>query len=223
MVDARCVAFDIDDTLYLERDYVRSGLRAVGERCRREFGMEGFFDRAVEAFEAGVRHTIFDHVLATYGIEDRTELIRSLVDVYRSHDPEIRLAPDALHCLQRLHGRVALAAVSDGPAASQRAKVAALALATWLDPILLTDDLGPEYWKPDPRPFHLVQAETGCAGRRCVYVADNPGKDFSGAKALGWTTVRVRRSGSLHYEVDNCSCVDQEIADLSELEIEVDS
>src|SRR5207302_9076607 len=25
-----CVVFDIDDTLYLERDYVRSGFRAVG-------------------------------------------------------------------------------------------------------------------------------------------------------------------------------------------------
>ena len=26
----RCVAFDLDDTLYLERDYVRSGFWAVG-------------------------------------------------------------------------------------------------------------------------------------------------------------------------------------------------
>jgi len=220
VVEARCVAFDIDDTLYLERDYVRSGLRAVGERCRRELGIEGFFDRAVEAFDAGVRRTIFDHVLATYGIEDRLELVRSLVDVYRSHDPEIRLAPDALDCLERLHGHVALAAVSDGPSTSQHAKAMALGLRAWLDPILITEDLGPEYWKPNARAFQLVQTETGCMGGQCVYVADNPGKDFAGPKALGWKTVRIRRSGSLHYEAESCSCVDVEIGDLAGLEVQ---
>jgi putative hydrolase of the HAD superfamily len=212
------VTFDIDDTLYLERDYVRSGFRAVGERCREELGIEGFFDRAVEAFEAGVRRTIFDHVLATYGVEDRPELIRSLVEAYRSHDPEIRLAPDSLDCLERLHGHVELAAVSDGPATSQHAKTTALGLRTWLDPILITEDLGPEYWKPNARAFQLVQAETGCMGRQCVYVADNPEKDFAGPKALGWRTVRVRRPESLQYQAESCSCVDLEVTDLSGLE-----
>ena len=49
----RCVAFDVDDTLYLERDYVRSGFRAVAERVRRDHGLEGFFEGAWDAFSSG--------------------------------------------------------------------------------------------------------------------------------------------------------------------------
>ena len=35
----RAVVFDIDDTLYLERDYVRSGFTAAGAWARTELGL----------------------------------------------------------------------------------------------------------------------------------------------------------------------------------------
>src|SRR5690606_41459193 len=44
-----------DDTLYLERDYVRSGFHAVGEHLRRTHGVDGFSRRAWELFESGHR------------------------------------------------------------------------------------------------------------------------------------------------------------------------
>ena len=40
-----CVVFDVDDTLYLERDYVRSGFRAVGVWASRWLGLSGFAER----------------------------------------------------------------------------------------------------------------------------------------------------------------------------------
>jgi putative hydrolase of the HAD superfamily len=41
----RCVVFDVDDTLYLERDYVRSGFDSVGAWLQRDSGVVGFSDR----------------------------------------------------------------------------------------------------------------------------------------------------------------------------------
>ncbi|MEL7208731.1 MAG: hypothetical protein AAGK32_10970, partial [Actinomycetota bacterium] len=48
------MVFDIDDTLYLERDYVRSGFNAVGEHVESQFGTAGVGRRAWELFIEGV-------------------------------------------------------------------------------------------------------------------------------------------------------------------------
>ena len=64
------VVFDIDDTLYLERDYVRSGFRAVGEHVARSTGVDGFSDLAFALFEQGLRGHIFDETLLRLGFYD---------------------------------------------------------------------------------------------------------------------------------------------------------
>lgn len=194
----RCVTFDIDDTLYLERDYVRSGFTAVGAWAAEHIGLQGFDARAWECFEAGSRGRIFDEVLRSYGLEPTRELTRVLVGIYRSHDPSIELLPDTRACLEHLAGTTAIAVVSDGPLESQRAKVRALDLERWADPIILTDELGSAYHKPHPRAFELVEARTGARRTECLYVGDNPAKDFQGPLARGWRTALIRRAGGLH-------------------------
>jgi putative hydrolase of the HAD superfamily len=216
-----CVVFDIDDTLYLERDYVRSGFVAVAARVRESLGFEDFLDRAWDAFQDGARGSVFDHVLGEYGIGAGT-VVPDLVEVYRRHRPDIALLPDARACLDRLRGRRILAAVTGGPVQSQRAKVEALRLHRWLAPIVFTSELGDGAEKPASRAFQLVEESVGVSGRRCAYVADNPTKDFGGPVSLGWVTVRVRRPESLHASVENESDVDAEIADLSGLEAVLD-
>ena len=212
----RCVVFDVDDTLYLERDYVRSGFRAVADHVSRDRGLEGFFERAWDAFCSGTRGSVFDRVLESYGL-DPGPIVPELVRVYRSHRPAISLLPDARACLGRLRGRVRMAAVTGGPALSQRSKVEALGLGRLMAPIVFTEELGNGYEKPSPRPFRLVEEAAAASGADCAYVADNPEKDFSGPSALGWRTVRVRRPGGLHASVE-APGADAEIADLSALE-----
>jgi putative hydrolase of the HAD superfamily len=38
----------------------------------------------------------------------------------------------------------------------------------------------------------------GSAAERCVYIGDNPAKDFYGARRLGWFTVQVRRPDGIY-------------------------
>jgi putative hydrolase of the HAD superfamily len=218
MTEIRCVVFDIDDTLFLERDYVESGLKKVGMWVRDNLGIVDFFDRAWNLFEMGVRGTIFDDALESCRIKASPELLSTLVKIYRVHEPDISLLPDARSCLEKLHGRVDLAVITDGPLQCQRAKARALRLERWMGQTVFTAELAPGLGKPHPGPFRMIEEETGRSGSECVYVADNPIKDFSGPKRLGWSTVRIRRSGGLHVNVDGGPDVDFELADLWALE-----
>jgi putative hydrolase of the HAD superfamily len=214
VTEIRCIVFDIDDTLYLERDYVRSGFRFVGEWARHNLGIEDFADHAWRAFEAGTRGSTFNCVLQQCGVDPTPKLIGTLVDLYRTHDPEIELLPDARDCLEGLAGRVALATVTDGPLESQRAKARALRLDQWMNPVVFTADLGGGFSKPHRRGFELVQEEIGHSGDECVYVADNPVKDFVAPRALGWKTIRVRRAQGLHSGVESGGGLDMEVPHL---------
>jgi putative hydrolase of the HAD superfamily len=162
-----CVVFDLDDTLYLERDYVRSGFRHVGLWAQKELGIPDFSDRAWELFEAGRRGKIFDQILQESRIRWDRSTIEHLLAIYRSHYPEIRLLPDALVCLQALHGKAPLAILSDGHPKAQRNKVAALRLKEWFDAIFLTAEWGFEYAKPSPTAFQLAQKQFGCEAELC--------------------------------------------------------
>jgi putative hydrolase of the HAD superfamily len=214
----RLVVLDIDDTLYLERDYVRSGFAAVGVWARDELGVDGLGDRAWAAFEAGTRHTIFDEALAAAGVEATDDLVSRLVQVYRSHAPTIEMLTDARAWLDSLAPHVALAVVTDGPLASQQAKAEALLLSRWADLIVFTETLGPGRGKPHPAAFEQLEREVGLHGDRCAYVADNPAKDFVAPHRLGWRTVRVRRPESLHADVPSGADVDAEITGLDGLD-----
>lgn len=212
-----CVVFDIDDTLYLERDYVRSGFAAVGRWAAEALAFPDFAARAWAEFEAGRRGDIFDHVLAQSGAPRTREAVQAMVAVYRDHVPQVSLLPDARACLDSIEGRSAIAAVTDGPLQSQRSKAEALDLTRWAKPIVFTAELGPGLGKPHPRAFRLVEEATGAAGSACCYVADNPAKDFAAPASLGWRTVRVVRRGGLHRKVPSGADVEMEITDLTTL------
>ena len=209
-----CAVFDLDDTLFLERDYALSGFDAVGEWVQAKFGIDGFAAAARGLFERGVRGSTFDEALALCGAAPDADVVRAIVDVYRSHRPAIELLPDARRALAEL-AAVPLAVVTDGPVPSQRAKADAMECGRWSRVTILTGELGAGFGKPHPRAFEEVERLTGVRGPGCAYIADNPAKDFVGPKSLHWRTVRVRRPGSLHEDRASDGDVDVEVLDLS--------
>lgn len=216
LAHVRFVVLDVDDTLYLERDYVRSGFQAVEAAA----GIAGFAAAAWALFESGVRGDTFDQALAKLGPPHDQVSVAELVRHYRTHAPTIDLSADARLLLDRLHGAgVPLAGVTDGPLESQQAKVAALRLADWSVGVIFTAAYGPGFGKPHPRAFAELAERSGVAPHEHLYVADNPRKDFGGPQELGWSTVRVRRPGSLHEQLDTPESVDAEVRDLHGLAI----
>jgi len=191
----KAVIFDLDDTLFPERSYVLSGFRAVGEWISETCSIQGFFETAARLFDEGHRGRIFNDVLGILGIGSDPSLIDSLVACYRNHRPEIRMYDDAERALAHYRRYTTTGIISDGYLVAQKRKVAALDLGLLVDHIVYSDEFGRDHWKPSSVPYLRMMEMTGRTGPDCSYVSDNPLKDFVTAKALGWTTVRIRRNG----------------------------
>ena len=189
------LVFDLDDTLFAEREFVVSGFLAVDRWLQEQRSVTGFAAEALRQFEAGRRGRIFDEVLSTLGVPGGTELVSSMIAIYRGHQPRLTLFPDAQWAFKNFQGRLKLGLITDGYAQTQRNKVAALAIAGFFDHLVFTDDLGRENWKPSPLPFQRMMELMGCEGESCIYVGDNPAKDFVAPNGLGWLTVQLQREG----------------------------
>ncbi len=218
------VVFDLDDTLYLERDYVESGLRAVGRWAELQVGLLGAGEDLVGRFRAGRRERLFDALLADAGIRPAQELIARMLRVYRQHRPAIAPAQDAVRYLARRPSDCAVAIITDGFLDAQKRKIRALGLhALGVGIAICTDRWGREHWKPSTRAFEYVQSRFELPSEAFAYVADNPVKDFHAPRMLGWRTVQVTRPDRVHKEhVDVIVPADLAIESLDELRVDAE-
>jgi putative hydrolase of the HAD superfamily len=187
---------DLDDTLYEERSYVVSGLRAVAASLARDYGADP--DQALAAMIADLdahgRGRIFDRQLERLGVPAGPEAVAALVAAYREHRPDIALYPGVAQVLGRLRERFALALVTDGLAAVQRRKIAALNLDRWTDVAVCCW----EHDAPKPAVAGYVEAlrrlgtSATAAAASAVVIGDNPAHDMVAASALGLVSIRVR-------------------------------
>ncbi len=193
------IVFDLDDTLYLERDYVRSGARAAAHWVAAETATDPLEAERelLAAVSRGVTRDPFGRWLRARRLDPQTWL-PLMLDCYRSHRPAIELDAGVERLLDRLASRRTLGIVTDGRLDQQRRKVQALALERWPFTIVYSDEWGREGWKPSARPYQKVLKLNGVTPERAVYVGDNPAKDFLGARRAGMLSVRFRRRGGLH-------------------------
>lgn len=181
----RTIVFDLDDTLYAEADYVRSGLAAVTALVGHLTGA------AVDPVELPETDPLGAIRRAARLPESAFE---ALLWTYRLHRPAITLRPGVAAAIAQCRRRgEAIAVLTDGRAISQRLKVAALGLE--LDGLFISEELGAA--KPSQAGF--VAVENALPAARYVYVADNPTKDFIAANARGWHTIGLRpRPDAIH-------------------------
>jgi putative hydrolase of the HAD superfamily len=198
----RAVVFDLDDTLYPEAAYVRSGFRAVAEAAERRFGVPAAeaYDELERLFEAGVRGDTFDRFLKARDIDAN---VADLVAVYRAHKPNLEPFPEVPELLERLRGDgYRLGILSDGEPEIQYGKLDALGLRHFFDATLVSGELDRDAWKPSPRGLTTLLERLGVQPAEAVYVSDNPAKDFKAARAAGMRSIRVRRPGGIYAHLE---------------------
>ncbi len=197
----RAVVFDLDDTLFLERNYVRSGFAAVGEYLRLKTARRSAFERWMwKRFVSGLRDGMFDALDVHFDLGLGHAGISKLIQVYRRHRPDIRPCRGIETVLANLcrRRRLKLGLLSDGFLPAQRLKLEAIGLKKYFHKVIFTEQMGREAWKPSPRGFESIRRTLGVPHAGCVYVADNPAKDFLAPNGLGWMTIQWRRSGQVH-------------------------
>jgi putative hydrolase of the HAD superfamily len=192
------MVFDMDDTLYEEKEYVRSGLKAIDLWMKKEFQISGFYEEAADLFHSGEKRFIFNKTLEKLNIEFDDTLIKKMLDYYRSHEPDIHLLDDAKWILENLKDMVKIGLISDGYLVAQVKKVNALKLQEKCHSVILTDKWGKEHWKPSHVPYEQASRELQLPHDQCVYIGDNVNKDFIAAKRLGWTTIHIDRKDGLY-------------------------
>lgn len=199
MPSTEAVIFDLDDTLFPERAYAFSGFAAVAAKFAEVLGDPAqTADRLKKLFDTPDRPRVFDALLAEKGLHTDLTLASRMVELYREHPPTITLHGDAHAALSRLRGRYKLGVITDGRVSTQTLKIEALGLRKRLDRAIITSEAGADFAKPHPLAFTRMADALGVAAQQCVYVADNPAKDFIAPNALGWCTVRIIRTDGIY-------------------------
>lgn len=187
----QAVIFDLDDTLYGEKSYVRSGYAAVAQ-CFPQ--VENMAEKLWQAFL--LRQPAIDMVLAAEGLTDRKA---EALETYRYHIPQIALYPGVEALLQRLQTEKKLGLITDGRPEGQRAKLQALGIEKYFDFVIVTDELGgPEFRKPNEAAFRLMQQKLDVPFAKMVYIGDNTKKDFIAPQALGMQTIYFQNQDGLY-------------------------
>lgn len=198
----RLIVFDLDDTLYPEHEYVRSGFRAAARFVEERLSIPAVdFARACEdALSQHGSGRIFNDALALFGRSEN--FVPDLIRVYREHRPSLALRSGVSKMLDILRREARLAILSDGYLVAQTRKVESLDLASCVDHVVLTDAYGRDAWKPSHVCFQRLIGEAGLSHHDATYIGDNPHKDFIAPNRLGWRTIRLRLPDQLHYEAE---------------------
>ena len=202
------VIFDLDDTLYLERDYVRSGFRAVAECLGEPAAAEELWECFLEGKPA------IDEYVSSHGC---CELKDEMLAAFRLHKPQIGLANEVLDTLWELRSKgLKIGIITDGRPEGQRAKLDALGLWDLVDDVVITDELGgPQFRKPCDIAFRVVQCRWAIPFEEMTYVGDNPTKDFQAPLRLGMRAVRYRNRNGLYDGSDGYGVID--VTDIRDL------
>ena len=190
--------FDLDDTLYNEREYVKQAFSNVANYLvgYSDKDSEYFYSSIIKALEQDGRGRIFNRIIDENKLVEGEHIsVNRLVDVYRDTKPVLSLYDDAkvlIHTL-RQDREIRLGIITDGCSRVQHNKIDGLGIVPLFDKIIVTDDLE-NGAKPSAIPYQIfLDTYRDVKPCECVYIGDNPTKDFVGAKALGMYTIRIVR------------------------------
>ena len=177
------IILDLDDTLYSEREFQRSGFRAILETLDVDHTvlLDDLLELNIQGADVFERMNFDDH------------LRHVALSIYRQHIPSISLYPDAaLFIDQALAAGCLLSIATEGRSISQRNKMTALGLDGKITHILISEEVG--HRKVEPEFFAEIIAVA--KDRPCVMVGDNPVKDFVVPNSFGWDTYLLMSRGN---------------------------
>lgn len=181
--DIEAIILDLDDTLYNEEDYIRSGYKEIAQRYPElPKAQEELWMHFIEGKPA------IDVFLKNHNLEQEKE---QCLQCYRSHMPRITLSEKNRELLRQWHNMgKKLGIITDGRPIGQRNKIAALHLEEWIDEIIVTDELAGscgdvmKFRKPAKLAFQVMQMRLDIPYEKMIYIGDNQRKDFQAPEEL---------------------------------------
>jgi putative hydrolase of the HAD superfamily len=188
--DRRAIVFDLDDTLYPYRQFRASGFAAVARHLNRAHGcnVRSTLAQLLRSSRGADRGRELQACLARHGLPAMA--LDELLDLVRHHEPTLRLPAVTATMLARLRADGwRLGVLTNGDAAVQRRKVAALAIGPAVEAIVYATECGQGAGKPDPEPFREIARQLGVRAHRTVFVGNDERCDVAGARGASMLAV----------------------------------
>ena len=183
------IIFDLDDTLYSEKQYVRSGYKAVS----RYLGEKDAYRRLWFYFEQGKPAIdCYLNEIGRIGEKDKC------LEVYRHHKPKLSLYEGVAEVMKELRERgIKIGIITDGRPEGQRNKIMALGLD--INDVIITDEIGgTQFRKPCDIAFRIMERKWMLPYEEMAYIGDNTEKDFQTLEQLGIRRIWFRNKNGLY-------------------------
>lgn len=184
--------FDLDDTLYLENEFVLSGFTEVSKylSSNSEIQFSRIYSSIIKLYIKEGRNQVFDKIIKMYDLNHIS--VSSLVNIYRYHTPTINLPKESESILKNLKERgYILYLITDGHLYVQRSKIKVLGLKKFFNQTFPSRQFGKDAEKPSLKLFKLIRDKEKISFNQMMYIGDNPLKDFLPLNKLGGLTCQI--------------------------------
>lgn len=215
------IIFDLDDTLYPQTEYTRQCLYNSYSVFKKYFNLEEnivkkAMDTVLDKNGIDYKHT-YDDIFGLLNIK-ATPFLGEMLQLFKSAKPNIKLFKNAKKTIENLKAKgFELGMITDGPVAVQKYKLNNLGIEKYFTNIIYTDLLGVENRKPSVLAFDKFLNDTNLKGENCIYVGNDPRKDFLPAKKSGMYTIRIIQGEYKNIKLSNEYEADMNIFDIIDL------
>ena len=179
----KLLVFDLDDTLYKEIDFVKSGYESIIQNLMLP---ENTINNMMTWYFKGLN--VFDLLIINFNLSIDKE---SLLDIYRYHYPSLQLPESTKKVLNYFRkSNQPMSLITDGRSKTQRNKLKSLGILDFFDKIIVSDEIGSS--KPCIENYKAVMS---LEYKDYVYIADNTTKDFIAPSLLKWDTFCLLDNG----------------------------
>lgn len=188
---------DLDDTLYPEVNFTYSGFRVVSDYLANKYHLssEHLFQFLKKSFLNGFRGNNFNLLLDEFNIKEN---INNLINLFRKHEPQISLYPDAKEILNFLKNQqIKLILITDGYPITQKNKIAALKIKDYFDKIII-NDISKGKDKSNQKIYVDLINKMKINLSDIIFIGDNPKKDFKAPAKLGIRSIRIIRKKGIY-------------------------
>lgn len=220
MLDVKYIIFDLDDTLYPQIEFDLGCLKNASEYIASISGRNStelynvifgiVSDRGIEY------RKIFNDLFEIINFEGMP-YIKEILKHYWSAYPKISLYPNTETVLKYLKEKYRLFIITDGYVKIQNYKIKALGISEYFEKIYITDSFGIEYRKPSKYVFDLLIKENGIDANRCLYVGNDPRRDFIPAKEMGMYTIRIKQGSFADITLDETHEANYSIKNITQI------
>lgn len=211
--DYSALVLDLDYTLFDEALYFKQVFKkfctAIEVEDKYESLCEDYYSLRPKS------KNIFKELLQQNNIQEDIN-IDLLFELFISTDCEVVLYDDVLDFIIEVKRRgVKLGLLTNGNVKAQSNKVRNLRIEKYFDTIVYARIFGSEKEKPHMSSFKHIKELLNVEDNSILFVGDNPKTDFSGAKMVGGSTIRILRG--LYKEVPSNEFIDVEVNKLNDI------